>query len=65
MNNIRTLRKLIDEDAITFIKKNEKDYDAQFNSFVEMNNIVNINGKEYVCGIDLAKGKDMTVYTPL
>lgn len=64
MDNIETLRKLIDEDAITFMKENEKDYDIQFDSFVEMNNIVNINGKEYVGGIDLAKGKDVTVYSP-
>lgn len=64
MDNIKILRKLIDEDAITFTKENEKDYDVQFNSFVEMNNVVNINGKEYVCGLDLAEGKDMTVYSP-
>ena len=64
MDNIKTLRKLIDEGAITFLKDNKKDYDAQFNYFVEMNNLVNINGKEYVCGIDLAEGKDMTGYSP-
>jgi hypothetical protein len=64
MDNIKTLRKLIDEDAITFMKANEKNYDIQLKSFVDMNNTVNINGQEYVCGIDLAECKDMTVYSP-
>lgn len=61
MGNIETLRKLIDEDAITFIKANKENYDIQFNSFVNMNNITNINGREYMFGVDLAYGKDMSI----
>jgi phage terminase large subunit-like protein len=65
MDNIKVLRKLIGEEAITFMKANEKNYDTQFNSFVNMNNKININGQEYVFGIDLSEDKDMTAYAPL
>ena len=47
------------------MKANEKNYDTQFNSFVNMNNKININGQEYVFGIDLSEDKDMTAYAPL
>lgn len=59
MDNIKLLRKLIDEDAITFLKSNEKNYDNQFNSFI------NMNRQEHVYGVDLSEGEDMTAYTPL
>lgn len=62
MDNIELLRKLVDEDAITFIKANKKNYDAQLNSFESMNRI---NGQGYLVGIDLAEIKDMTAYSPL
>lgn len=57
MDNIEILRKLIDEDAITFMKANEESIDLQLNNFLETNG--------FVGGIDLAEGKDWTAYTPL
>lgn len=57
MDNIETLRKLIDEDAITFMKANKENIDLQLDTFLETN--------RFICGIDLAEGKDWTTYTPL
>jgi hypothetical protein len=42
MDEIEFLRKLIDEDAITFLKDNEKEIDAQFKCFLEINNLENV-----------------------
>lgn len=66
MSDIEILSKLIDKKAIEFINKNKKGYDKEYNTFINMNNTLSINGQEYVLGIDLAEGKDMTgYYTPL
>ncbi|WP_313232459.1 hypothetical protein [Tissierella praeacuta] len=56
MDNIEMLRKLIDEDAITFMKANEENIDLQWNSFLETNG--------FICGIDLSEGKDWTPIPP-
>lgn len=55
MNNIEILKKLIDDDAISFIRANEKEYEAQYHMFVKFNT-------PYVIGIDLSNGKDKTGY---
>ena len=48
LDKIQILRKLVDDEAINFILKNEKEFDAQYNSFI----------KTYkVNGIDLGSGR--------
>lgn len=67
MSDVEILSKLIDKKAIEFINENKKDYDKQYSTFINMNmgNTLNINGQEYILGLDLSEDKDMTVYTPL
>ena len=64
MSNIEILSKLIDKKAIEFINKNKKGYDKEYNTFINMNNTLSINGQEYVLGIDLSEGKDWTSIPP-
>ena len=37
MDNIKTLKKLIDKNAIVFINKNKKDYNALYVQFTQFN----------------------------
>ncbi len=55
---IEILKKLVDDNAISFINANEKEYNKLYNEFIRM------NGKPYIIGIDLASGPDRTVHSP-
>ena len=58
MSDIETLKKLVDEKDIGFIKANEDQYYNMYADFI------NINSKPYVIGVDLANGPDRTGYIP-
>lgn len=53
MDNLQTLRKLIDEEAIDFMIKNEKEFETLYKSFLNTNRII---------GIDLASKRDEIGY---
>lgn len=53
MDNIQTLRKLVNQEAINFIIENEKEFEAQYDSFINSNKEI---------GIDLGSGEDKTGY---
>ena len=56
MDKREILKKLVvDDNAISFIRANEKEYEAQYNMFVKLNT-------PYVIGIDLSNSKDSTGY---
>lgn len=54
LDKIQTLRKLVDENAINFIVKNEKEFEEQYDLF--------INWNKAIIGIDFGSGRDITVY---
>lgn len=51
---IQTLGKIVDENAINFIVKNEKEFEAQYDLF--------INWNKAIIGIDFGSGRDITGY---
>lgn len=64
MDNIDELKKLlgIDEKANDYMISNKRNDEEQYNSFIDHNSAIMVNGTEYVFGVDLAKGKDKTIY---
>jgi len=59
IEKIKVLNQLLDKRAIVFFNANEKEYENQLDEFIE------VNGKPYIIGIDLANGSDKTAYAPL
>jgi transcription initiation factor IIE alpha subunit len=67
MNNIKTLKKLVDDNAISFMRANDKEYEAQYNMFIKFNSTdikVLVDKQKYLFGIDLSNSKDKTGYSP-
>lgn len=58
IEKIKVLNQLLDKRAIDFFNANEKEYENQLDEFIE------VNGKPYIIGIDLANGSDKTAYAP-